>query len=509
MSSGLQEPIRLDLVRRFRRLTGDPRSWQAPLAARDQILLGAVGLQLVFSCWALGAVRLWAQAVMSVLAVGAFLLLFVPFAESRDDDVVSPTPRQNLRVLLRFPLFWCGLLLMAYIAIQGFNVAWEYHTDGNSWWLKHRDHVSWLPSGMDTPLDGNNPFRMLMILGAPWLVLCTAWVGLRRKRSARLVLWIAAVNGGIWTTFGILQFTTGTDLMFWRWDPPTSAFWASIMYLNHAGAYINLCLAIVLALFLYYYGRSRLRFIRSGSQLLILCLAVLIGGSQLLTLSRGAIVLCGALLLYFLFLVCILSLRRRDSARSPLPLALVLLLLAGLAYTLFHLIDDKRISWRFGKLEELVAEPDRSYRYHLNLNTWEMLKERWWWGWGAGAFRYYFPVYQRGNPVLDRKVGGRQLFFSHAHNDLLQLPTELGVAGSSAIVIGLLYWPWLAWRRWRQVSLAVMMLWGASALTILHASFDTIFHCPAVLVLFFVLLVAGGRLLSGEPDHIDYERLSS
>lgn len=142
MSSGLQEPIRLDLVRRFRRLTGDPRSWQAPLAARDQILSGAVGLQLVFSCWALGAVRLWAQVVMSVLAVGAFLLLFVPFAESRDDDAVSPTPRQNLRVLLRFPLFWCGLLLMEYIAIQGFNVAWKYHTDGNSWWLKHRDHVS-------------------------------------------------------------------------------------------------------------------------------------------------------------------------------------------------------------------------------------------------------------------------------------------------------------------------------------------------------------------------------
>jgi len=53
--------------------------------------------------------------------------------------------------LARFPVFWIGLLFLAYIAIQGFNPAWLYATDGQGWWMTAAQPIAWLPSSVDVP----------------------------------------------------------------------------------------------------------------------------------------------------------------------------------------------------------------------------------------------------------------------------------------------------------------------------------------------------------------------
>ena len=50
-------------------------------------------------------------------------------------------------------------------------------------------------------------------------------------------------------------------------------------------------------------------------------------------------------------------------------------------------------------------------------------------GVGAGSFRFLFPTYQHRHPELVA-VHGRRMFWEHAHNDVVQTPIELGVAGT-------------------------------------------------------------------------------
>jgi O-antigen ligase len=122
-----------------------------------------------------------------------------------------------------------------------------------------------------------------------------------------------------------------------------------------------------------------------------------------------------------------------------------------------------------------------------------MLSDRWLFGWGAGCFRYGFPIYAQHYPAIYTDPDGSRKYWEHAHDDLLEIPIELGAAGllpiAIASCIGLVS---LFRRRFWQNPLSFCIVAGCT-LTVAHAWLDFVFQCPAVLLTWAVLLLAGAR----------------
>ena len=119
-----------------------------PLSSEESWLLTFVGANLVFLPWAFGGMTAWSQSISFALSVAAFATaLFTPNATGE---------RKALTRLIRFPLFWLGLLYFGIIAIQMLNPAWRYEEVGSGWQLRRISHIAWLPHGVV-----NNPFRMV------------------------------------------------------------------------------------------------------------------------------------------------------------------------------------------------------------------------------------------------------------------------------------------------------------------------------------------------------------
>ena len=92
-----------------------------PLHPREKWFLGVVLLLLVFLPWAFGTMHVWSQVTALSLSLLALLLALWPRFYSSD---LTEGPEFHLRSwprLIRFPLFWLGLALLGYIALQAAN----------------------------------------------------------------------------------------------------------------------------------------------------------------------------------------------------------------------------------------------------------------------------------------------------------------------------------------------------------------------------------------------------
>jgi O-antigen ligase len=126
-----------------------------------------------------------------------------------------------------------------------------------------------------------------------------------------------------------------------------------------------------------------------------------------------------------------------------------------------------------------------------------MLADHGWRGVGAGGFRHLFPNYVRRYPDI---YDGGKLFWEHVHNDWIEIPIELGVAGTAILLAGTGYWLGMFFRRRAQWHSAMVPVLFGCAGTLLHAWIDFPFQCPAILVTWCVLLTLALRGLDLERN---------
>jgi len=201
---------------------------------------------------------------------------------------------------------------------------------------------------------------------------------------------------------------------------------------------------------------------------------VIMSLAAILSLSRGA------WLAYAVSsaVVGILVLRRQPLLRA----AAVLLLAGGVAWGLLRLPQGGALEERF----ETLGDGTRMSSAQMRLHTWRdglrILGDYPIAGCGAGAFRMVFPQYRS---ATTRK------FFYHAENEYVQIPAEVGLAGSLAaalLVFGVAR-AWLANRREGRLD-PVLSLAVAGALTVVlvHAVFDFALRIPLYTFTFASLL---------------------
>jgi O-antigen ligase len=488
----------------------------------EKALLVVTGLHLCFIAWAIGGMTRspWPQFVSLGLAALGFLLSLInrhytaEYAREGEFKLVM-WPK-----LVRFPIFWLGLALMIYMAVQGFNPAWRYMTTYTvplqltSWWLTPIEYIPWLPSGIDAPItpyvethiwEIMNTWRMMIIYAAPWLTVCSLWVGVTRRVTLVGLLGVIAVNGGLLALVGVLEKVTDARKILWLVAARNNYFTASFPYKNHAGAYFNLVLAVAAALAFWHFTRTDRRSGRANPAPLHALCAVLAGLVVLLSLARVATILMVVFLAIMLVAGGIWLARAGADHGSRAAAGLLGLLLAVFIGGGVLFLDKGRAMDKI----ELLAGSERKLSIEDRLDaqraTWDMIQDKWLTGRGAGGFRYYFPVYQQHYPSIYNLPDGRRRENSrweYAHNDYLQILAELGAVGGAIFVAGFGYWMLTLFRHGAHRRPHLLILILGLLLLMANAWTDLPLYCPAVLILWCVLWALTARWAEFEDNRV-------
>lgn len=416
--------------------------------------------------------------------LGSLLLSAIGFSLA-----LSSSDAPKRRALLRQPVFWTGIGLLVYATTQGLNPAWRFFDDGKVWWLEPVQHVAWLPAGVDAPFARTNAWRFLVVYASLFLLLCSVHLGLRQRSGLRILLWALAINGSVLALFGIFQRLDATDRMFWIWRPPSLSFFASFIYQNHAGAYLNLVIAATAGLAWWYQRRATRETTDAGLAGILIFLAVLAGIGSCLTTSRMSTLVLLVMLAIF---GTIMAAGRKKTHRAMFPLMFALGLALGLGVLLVAM-NRERLLERFS---QLASNPDGTLRSRTLVHraTWELAQDRWLCGWGAGSFRHAFPLHAQKYPELCY-MGKATRYWEHAHSDPLETLAELGVLGTLPMLLaGLIVASALLQKRFWRSPVACGVLIGAAALA-LHSCADLIFQSPALLFTWATLLLVAIRWL--------------
>ena len=471
-----------------------------PLHPAEKALLAVLGVHLCFLPWALGTMHPWSQLVSLGLAVVGFGVALQPRAHESEPGWSGGPFRVSLWPrLVRFPIFWIGLALLAYVAVQGLNPSWRYTRNATGWWLVRVADVPWLPTSIDSPFAQASAGRQLVIYAAAWLVTCSVWVGITRRKSCRILLGVLVANAVALGILLIVQRVTDDLRIPWPLTALTKAeLAASFIYRNHTGAYLALMTLTAVALAIWGYDQGARALKKSTPATALALVAFFLTGTVLFTFSRGATISLGGMLVVFVAWFFIRR-RVRPSAAGPTDARITLvlaLMFGGFALYVGRNLDFTTIIRRFDSLiNERTKEEDVSSRLEARAAGLTMLAEHGWRGIGAGGFRFLFPQYVRAYPDI---YDGGKLFWEHQHNDWLEIPEELGAAGTLLLLAGAGYWAGFFLRRralWH--SSLVPLLFGCIG-TLLHAWIDFPFQCPAILVTWCLLLTLTARGLALE-----------
>jgi O-antigen ligase len=478
------------------------------IAPREWAVVFVGGLTLAFTAWGLAGVQLWSLHTLLGGGLLTCLLAIVPMPQSWNGSDGEHGNAQNVKRLLKFPVFWLGLAFMLYISIQGLNPAWEQLRDERGWWVEEVEAISWLPTSVDASYKPMDAFRMLSSFAATFTLVWGLWVGVRRRSSAVLLLWTLVISGVGMAIVAILQKFSGADAVLWTVKSSNPNFWGTFFYRNEGVAYLNLIIFACGVLYFYHFNRVERRGLSGGPHLLLFVFVAVLYTSIGLALSRGGILFGGVMTACFFIAAAGRWLFSTSVRNSMLLTLLIACLMGGGGYTMFQYVDIEDIEKRFGDIEETIATADADSRAITTKVTWKMAQEELWLGWGAGSWRYIFPMYQKSYPEIyyqryhPRKGWIGRRVYHYAHNDIVQFLCEYGIVGCSFILLMFGYWGWcLLFRASGNALSAVMLLIGMS-MAFGHAFVDFIFQSPVYWLAFNGLLCVSVKLLSLHSERI-------
>jgi O-antigen ligase len=303
-------------------------------------------------------------------------------------------------------------------------------------------------------------------------------------------------NAAILALFGIIQYLSGTQSIYWI-QPLDWSFFASFGYTNHAGAFFTLMFAISAGLlsrrFVTKQFRGRARW------LVLLTVGALLNFlAANLSLSRAAIllvwVIAGFVVLY--------TLLKTWPVLRPVQRVNLIAAVAAVALVASLLVAAT------GK-EEIKKELSTLHRGSPSANLlggeWALLRPaafKMWqdhpgFGVGGWGFRYLMGWYIPPDQWSEIRIGDASV-----HNDALQFLAEFGGVGAGlmAATVLVLLVPVLKNRPW-QKPMPLIALLGLGA-TALHSMMDLPFRSPAILYSWLAILAILPAVVGGSDSHL-------
>ena len=475
-----------------------------PLHPMELALVIVACGHLCFLPWAFGARGPAAQITSAVLGLISFSLAMLPRRYSGElapqgAFVLHPWSR-----VLKFPVFWLGLLFLGYITCQALNPAYRWIMTGPYWWLAPVEHIKWLPSGVEAPFERMNAWRMLAICGGAWGLGCALFVGLTRRISVQAILTAVVINGGLLALLGILQKVTYAKGIFWAVKSVPHYFASTFYYKNHAGAYFNLMLAVGITLMIWHYIRALRRMERSSPAPVYAFVTVLLAAMTFLSNSRIAMILLIGYAVTSAGILIIWRTKNREEITNPATAGLMALCSVGVIVTAAWFLNlDKSVEQIKYVISEEGQKGHANSRVLARQATVDLFQANPVTGWGAGSFRHTFPITQKNYDPIYRASWSRDLalFWDHAHNDYIQALAEVGLLGGAIIASMLI---WLFYRATRMCVIfnpSYLVLFIGLLVPMAHAWLDFPLYNCAILTTFCALSILLIRWMELESNH--------
>jgi len=310
---------------------------------------------------------------------------------------------------------------------------------------------------------------------------------LSQPKRMRQTLAVALTLAACIAFFGIIQYYTNNDRLFWVRAFTHKQVFATFAYKNHFAAYVAMMLPLALTLFFYHRPRKRAGSIKQAAidlcsrtadtrHLRFFLAALVMGLALLLSHSRGGI-FCS-----FLSILVLLTLGRNRFKLNGLWIlvpVLLAVLATGVGKDGLSTVDEG-----FGTA---LVKDGESLNGRLDFwkNALPILTDFPLTGTGGGTFRAAYPRYQH---------APNGVFPLHAHNDYLETLTTTGVIGSVAIVLFLTLFfrstlaAYIKRRDGYVIHLYLGSLAGLIAL-LLHSAIDLQFRISAAVGLYFFFLL--------------------
>lgn len=415
------------LVQSFR---GEARA-PLPLHPLEKTLVVIASLHLCFLPWALGGRDPWAQITSLCFAVLALVVALLPRRYEGELAPQGPFTLYPWPRLIRFPIFWLGLLLLGYVACQALNPAYIRASAGPYWWIAEIPHIEWLPSGVDAPFSMMNAWRMLVIWGGAWALGCALWIGLTRRIAVQSILTAVVANGALLALIGILQKVTNAREVLWFIKPVAHYFVSTFFYKNHAGAYFNLILVLAVALMIWHHVRALRRLERSSPAPVYAFATIVTASLVFMSGSRTAMILLVGYVVASAAVYLVWRLRARESTTHPAVTGLVVCGAGALVVASIWFLNLER---SIEQIKYVMSEEGQKAHIEARVlarqATLDLFDAKPISGWGAGSFRHTFPIAQKNYPAIYRGSGHKTWSWDHAHNDYAQFLAETGVAGA-------------------------------------------------------------------------------
>lgn len=476
-------------------------SYGIPLSLREWLVCIFATLTLVFTAWSLGGYKTWALHLLFAGGMGTFLASIFPMPKSWNGYDQQHGNLKNLKRLLLQPFFWAGLCFLVYILIQYFNPSIVQVFGEKSWWVERMTPPlgANLPSSVKADYETMNALRTFVIQASAISLACGVLVGIQRRKSALIILWSFVTSGVAMGFIAILQKLSSTDKILWIVDVANKHPWGTFAYRNQAAAFLILVIIISCLLYFYYLKKLNTLSNNGGPHLLCLLYIFILFSSIWLALSRGGIVIASSLGLVFFILTLMKNIFDWQFHRNWRPVFIGIIFLGSCLF-IAQLSDWDAFDKRMQHFKEIKANIKTYDRTLSSTATWDMAKDRLFFGWGAGSFRYIFPIYQKEYKKIWyhakwKKKGwlGRRIY-NYAHNDWLQFLAEYGALGC-AFLGGLFMCICISGIKLFAItkSAGCLMLCGIS-LIFIHNFVDFIFSSPAYWVAFLGSIFLISRL---------------
>lgn len=394
-------------------------------ASRDRWLFGGLLFLLAWAPLPFGSNRPWAGALLALLTLA--LLGATLVSCSLGTSRLQP----GLLARVRWPLLLL-LLVQAWVLVQSLPLppGWIRVLSPQAALLHGNalDAGAWRPLTLDVAQT-----RFHLLLGLAYtgvFVLVTLLVRTRERCSQ--VLWTLTLSGAFQATYGSLMALSGLDYGFFveKYSGQGVAT-GTFVNRNHLAGYLVLTLAAGIGLLVSRleqqaprswrdHVRSLLKLLLGTKFLLRLLLALMVIGLVLTRSRMGnlsffvAMTLAGALVLFLQ--------RRRLSGRLVLLLASLLLVDLVIVGRWF---GAEQIAQRIA--ETTASSEDRDEVAMLSLGIVQDFPLT---GSGAGTYYTVFPHYSGAELQGD--------YFTHAHNDYVELAGDLGLPWAGLLALFLL-----------------------------------------------------------------------
>ncbi len=435
---------------------------------------------IVFLSWRFGGMEPLSRLVAGGL--GAFAPMISVLAWRQAD---APLRRRFLRVVA--PL--AGIALLVFVSAGNPHMR-ILTSDGEPSALMPRDDFwRFLPSTAW-------PAQMLpdFLLNAG-LVLVGLNLFLARptREQQRVLLGVIAIDAAVLAGVGSVFKLAHAKEILGAFPSPNQNFFATFFYYNHWGGFALLGAAAAAGLALHYRDRAR-----NGEwshtpapALGVLALILLVS----LPLSGARASMAAGFVLALLFALRLVPSQSGGRSRRRLRLAAVVAVFALLGGATLWLARD-RLQFLFaktsGQITDVRAGGMGDARLQLYKETWQLFLQRPIYGWGWHSYRYAFRRVQKFDFKMQNEQKAKTVVLD-AHNDWLQLLTELGLVGGALGAVTLVGIGRLApWRRW-QLSPSAELLAGAVSVGVL-ACVDFPFACPAIVVTWWSLVMTAGAI---------------